>query len=128
MNEKLFKQPLDELITKVGCLSEAALMWTKTYSKLNQKEADNKFNKDKANILTREERKQCKHGEDYKVKKIMEKHQPTTNYSMDTILLVRNYLMLNIFIRNWHRAGVVANLKLFFLMPPLSTVYSKENY
>lgn len=76
------------------------------------KKSEDKFNRDRADILTREERKQCKHGLEYKeVKNVMEKHEPSTEYSNGTKLWVRNYIILIIFIHSCHRAGV-ANLEL----------------
>ena len=113
LNPTVFKEPWDIMFSNAQFQTVCALRWAHSYRKLNQLASDNVFNRERPNILTREERRNCKYGSTYEhVLTLLENHQSSKQYSNDTLQLVRNYLILNIFIRNYHRPSVVANLKL----------------
>lgn len=110
-NEK--KLPYEHIKDAAATMHRSTLRWARTYQKESKVSADAKYQRDESDILTKSERKRCKYGKVYKqVKSIMKNHSSSDSTSkiVHDFLVVRNYIILNIFIRNAHRAAVVANM------------------
>lgn len=111
---KLLPLPVEEVKRLALILKESSLRWTKTYRKMNASTLDTKYVRDQNNILTREERMKCKYGRAFKQVKLLMKEYASheqADVSPAHFITIRNYLLLNIFIRNAHRACVAMRMK-----------------
>ena len=116
-NKLLIPMDLAQVKLATNCLADSTLRWAKGFTKRSKINAHVRYEAERALLLTTDEKKRCLRGDLYTtVKQIM---FLTSNGKMfsneektENFLNVRNYLMLNIFVRNGHRTGVVSNLTL----------------
>lgn len=112
-NKKLFNCTLESIQKQAAVLQASTLRWARTFTKASKEDIDDKYEKDRQNLLSKEEWKKCKKGEMYKqVKSIMGNFSKDHSNPTNDFIVVRNYIAVNIFLRNAHRAGVASYMKL----------------
>lgn len=109
----LFPMTLTELKKMADNMIPCSLRYAKHYQKASKVRAHIKYEAERELVLTLEERRRCMSGKlNITVKQIMSLNTKewTVSETQAFFTLVRNYLMLNIFVRNGHRTGVVSNM------------------
>lgn len=100
-------ETIKELATYIR---QQSVDWAKCYVNENRPDAEEKYDLDLMNLLTQEEKKVLKYGKAFEeITKCMEENDIKDDDLKTALLKFRNYIAVNIFVRNGHRNGVAGN-------------------
>lgn len=100
---------LSTIIENASNLGDGTGRWTRTYNDLKKVKLEEKYASDQRNLLSTEERQRLGRRKCYRKVKIMMLSEPET-FSVDNFVEFRNYVLINVFLRNAHRPSVAHNL------------------
>lgn len=109
-NKNIFSMSYEDIKDQSTELKEKAKAWAKAFVNENNPDKEEKYINDMQNLLTKEDRKKIKYGSVAKeVEALMDRKNLQEEEIVSKFLIVRNFVIGNIFARNAHRSVVLYN-------------------